>query len=349
MIRLNNGCMALGALMVLGLTASTPCRAQSRYSITDTGLLPGTSVGYTFSGGINRNDDIVGYDDNTEYVDDAAFIWTHKHHLQSLVGLPGATETVAYGLNDLNQSVGLSGADYPSAHAVRWGADGSITDLGTLSDDPSSLAFAINNRSVAVGFSGDDTTYMGSAVAWYKGFIIELPVPSWSLFNSALSINDHNQIVGLISADNINVHSVMWDTDGSMTDLGTLGGPLVLVSNINNHGQVAGCSDTADGQHHAYVWDKVNGLQDLGTLGGAWGDSWFINNKGVIVGDSTNANGDDHAFIIRNGVMTDLNTLISAKSGWVLVTATSINDNGHIIGYGAHNGAWHTFLLTPKP
>jgi hypothetical protein len=49
----------------------------------------------------------------------------------------------------------------------------------------------------------------------------------------------------------------------------------------------------------------------------------------------------------RNG-MKDLNTLISAKSGWVLNSATGINFWGQIVGSGTLNGKPHGFLLTPK-
>ncbi|MFZ0279277.1 MAG: hypothetical protein WA254_02780 [Candidatus Sulfotelmatobacter sp.] len=46
--------------------------------------------------------------------------------------------------------------------------------------------------------------------------------------------------------------------------------------------------------------------------------------------------------------MHDLNTLISASSGWVLNSATDINVWGQIVGEGTLNGAPHGFLLTPK-
>jgi hypothetical protein len=55
-----------------------------------------------------------------------------------------------------------------------------------------------------------------------------------------------------------------------------------------------------------------------------------------------------HAFVYRNGQMFDLNNLIPANSGWVLTTATGINDTGHIVGSGALNGELVGFLLTPQ-
>jgi probable HAF family extracellular repeat protein len=80
-------------------------------------------------------------------------------------------------------------------------------------------------------------------------------------------------------------------------------------------------------------------MTDLGTLGGFCSSAYSINNQGQIVGLACiTGDTDDHAFIYQNGVMTDLNTLIPANSGWDLQVAQSINDIGQIVGYGTLNG-----------
>lgn len=55
------------------------------------------------------------------------------------------------------------------------------------------------------------------------------------------------------------------------------------------------------------------------------------------------------AFLDRNGAWIDLNTLIPANSGWVLVNASAINNAGQIVGTGRVNGGSQSqgFLLTP--
>jgi hypothetical protein len=45
--------------------------------------------------------------------------------------------------------------------------------------------------------------------------------------------------------------------------------------------------------------------------------------------------------------MQDLNSLISPDSGWVLATATSVDQDGNIVGAGDINGAIHGFILVP--
>jgi probable HAF family extracellular repeat protein len=40
--------------------------------------------------------------------------------------------------------------------------------------------------------------------------------------------------------------------------------------------------------------------------------------------------------------------MIPPGSGWVLIGAEDINDDGRIVGYGTKNGETRAFLLTPN-
>jgi len=88
-------------------------------------------------------------------------------------------------------------------------------------------------------------------------------------------------------------------------------------------------------------------MSDLGTLGGDFSLANRINNRGQVVGLSRTKDGEMHAILWQSGVMTDLNSLIPADSGWVLVEATDINRHGEIVGLGTISGETHAFLLTP--
>jgi probable HAF family extracellular repeat protein len=76
-----------------------------------------------------------------------------------------------------------------------------------------------------------------------------------------------------------------------------------------------------------------------------------INDKGTIVGWSNNTINSNsfsrRAVVWKNGTISDLNNLIPPNSGWELYTAQAINNRGQIVGNGRHNGAIHSFLLTP--
>jgi probable HAF family extracellular repeat protein len=128
---------------------------------------------------------------------------------------------------------------------------------------------------------------------------------------------------------------------------------------INSQNKVVGAtgSNSTSGEYaHAYLYDyNAGNLLDLGTLnGGLTSSAADINESSQVVGTSwlvtqlTSLNDPTqyHAFLWENGLMTDLNTLIAADSGWILTAATAINDNGDIVGSGLLNGQVHAFLLT---
>ena len=55
---------------------------------------------------------------------------------------------------------------------------------------------------------------------------------------------------------------------------------------------------------------------------------------------------DTRAALWRDGVAIDLNSRITA-SGWLLVSATGINDVGQIVGTALRGGVRRAYLLTP--
>ena len=85
-----------------------------------------------------------------------------------------------------------------------------------------------------------------------------------------------------------------------------------------------------------------------------------INNRNQLVGlmVPVNGNGLDHASLttlpstlISGPIVAptvDLNTLIPPNSGWTLMEASGINDQGQIVGYGtAPDGTLHDYELNP--
>jgi len=154
-------------------------------------------------------------------------------------------------------------------------------------------------------------------------------------------------------------HAILDDPIEGMIDLGTLGGLTSEARAISAAGHVAGLSDTGvlnpavdDGfVARAFLWNKGR-MTDLGVLPGlVESQARGVNSAGVVVGRCTGATFEStpRAFVWTGGVMSDLNALIPAGSGWTLENANAINDAGRIVGSGLRGGKTRAFLLIPNP
>lgn len=285
----------------------------------------------------------------------------------------------AFGINDFDQVVGISGS-----HAFFW-SKGVLTDLGTAGG-VSSVAYRINNNGQVAGKSETGETYDGhvlyTACLWESGTYTELPPlkghissegyginedglvvghskpasgsgsyryacqwpggalnPSGSSYSMAWGVNDAGDVVG--EWDGL---AVLWQQSG-MTYLGTLEGGWSIARDINTNGQIVGESDGL-----AFLWQNGS-INNLGLLPGhQHSEASAINDAGQIVGRS-HASGwpDDHAVLWEDGQIKDLNTLIDPDSGWFLTQARDINCHGDIVGWGFVGNEPRAFLLTEIP
>jgi probable HAF family extracellular repeat protein/T5SS/PEP-CTERM-associated repeat protein len=128
----------------------------------------------------------------------------------------------------------------------------------------------------------------------------------------------------------------------TVTDLGSLGGSIVLAFAINDSGQVAGYAYTANGKLHAFIWQDGS-LQDLGTLGGENSIATGINNSGQVIGKAQMADSTWVAFLWQNGSMQNLGTFGgSLDDGEMLIR---INDSSMVAGTMLNDDrGFHAFL-----
>jgi probable HAF family extracellular repeat protein len=228
------------------------------------------------------------------------------------------------------------------AKPVIW-ANGKIRELhtsGTDSNgnafrDPDGVAFRINNSGEAVGTTG--------TCAGFTGF---------------------SYVSGL--------HATLWKADGSVIDLGNLGGIATppsgsglgnfgnLAYYVNSRGDVVGTSGTSDGSAHAFLWTPEKLIQDVGTVpanGSTPADAASI---GLAISDlddiggvsfPANANALPRAFLRpHGGTPVDLNSLVTENTADLyLFTVCSINSRGEIIGLALDTeGNFHGYLATPN-
>ncbi len=363
------------AVLFLGQSSFLARGQTLSYSITDLGTLGGAM---STACGINDRGQITGRSAlaNGQI---HAFLW-QTGAMTDLGTLPDLLFSSARAINNRGQVVGDSSlAGGPPFHAALW-ENSIVTALGALPGGTRSFAIGINNRGQVVGGARTAGNLQVHGFLWQDGEMKDLGVLLASDQQSvARAINSQDQVVGNSSQIIRDPppppnRAFLWQAE-QMTDLGTLGGNWVIAFGINELGQVAGASFAANGELHAFLWQE-GVMTDLGTLGGktsvaqprlppscnlqlhpaAFGGTAVgtfslangINNSGQIVGRSIAANGEDHAFVWFGGLMTDLNSVIPAASGWTLVEGASINGSGQIVGFGTINGQTHAFLLTPN-
>jgi probable HAF family extracellular repeat protein len=208
-----------------------------------------------------------------QFLDYEAVVWgPAPGAMRKLSPLPGDTVGMAFWINDNSQAVGSSGACGTSllpeltygygSHAVLWGANGSVTDLGNLGAAVLNVGAAINNQGQVTGASSlnanSTLNNATDAFLWTSGAgMRDLSTLPGDVASAGLGINDAGEVVGLSVAATGDTRAFLWQ-NGVMTDLNTLipaGSPLLLMyaGGINSSGAIVGYGATAKGDIHAFL------------------------------------------------------------------------------------------------
>jgi len=335
--------LSLLPIVALLMAASSFSTAQT-YTVTDLGTLP--SGTWSVAHGINATGAITGGSDNNTNLSNV--VVDRNGSLTDLGTLGGNTGVG----NDINASGQIAGYSTNASRTYRaFISNGStLMDIGDLGGG-SAVAYGINDLGQVVG-SAVTADLNNHPFLYSSGQMMDLGTlgapKGVNVWNSAQGINNSGTIVGTSYNARGDFRGFLW-SNGAMTQMGTLGGDWSQAYAINNKGQVTGIAYLKNNAAaHAFITLANGTLKDLGLFAGKFSTTWGfgINDSGVVVGQST-FQGTYHAFVYISGKIKDLNRLIPAKSGWVLLEADSINNAGQIVGTGMHNGQEHAFLLTP--
>lgn len=300
-----------------------------------------TDLGAGYAYGVNAGGQVVGQN----AVGHAFFF---SNGITTDLGTLGGDYSFALGINDSGQVVGWAQSAGGATHGFLFG-NGTMTNLS-----PGSLtggAQGINSIGQVVGWASEfGTAPSGAALGptnpykYDNGVTTGLGSFPANSVSYPLSINDSGQVVGYTYQIGVTGQQPFLIENGATTILGVSG----AFQKNNASGQIVGGQYLSDTVWRGLIYD--NGIMsNLGTLGGSTSWAYGINDGGQIVGTAATSSGTDHAFLYTNGMMTDLNSLIDPSSGWVLKTASAINDNGQIVGWGEKDGETRAFLLNTVP
>lgn len=135
-----------------------------------------------------------------------------------------------------------------------------LPDLGGVAG----AAIDVNDRGQIAGWSETGPGKPVGAV-WVKGEVVNLGNLHDGGFSEARGINAKGDVVGFASlGTDGELHAVLW-RDGTIIDLGTLGGKSSYANAINDNGIIVGWSDTKNGKQVATVWvnDRMYDLNEL--------------------------------------------------------------------------------------
>jgi probable HAF family extracellular repeat protein len=330
---------AAGLVILLGAGSPSPAGgAAPEYAVRDLGRFPGRAYGTARD--VNINGVVVGYADDPGAENSLALRW-RDGAVSELPSPPGCRDARATGINDAGLVVGTAdrwmGSDRVTV-ACLW-RSGGVRVLASLGGHRC-RAERINSHGRIAGWgelAGSNPNKVGGvrALLWTGGKLIRLLAPL-DADSEALDINDSDSVVGVITrmpGDTGISQAVLWRKN-RRSALGTLGGQSSYAIGINNDAEIVGAADTPEAKTHAFLW-KDGRMSDLGTLGAPESAAVDINNRHQIVGQSQIARSPAllgasgplyHAFRSDGGKMVDLNDVIPAGIGWILLEAHAIND-----------------------
>jgi probable HAF family extracellular repeat protein len=201
----------------------------------------------------------------------------------------GGADSYGYGINDSGQITGYSKTSgIFDARAFLWtpttpnGTSGIMINLGTLEGGEDSYGAAINAVGQVAGVSG---------VPMPDDFV---PPDPGDLFMPTIVTFEHAFLWSPAEPNGAN---------GTLLDLGTLGGYSSSAYGLNVHGDVVGFSTMAvDPYVHAFIYTGGNGMVDLNSLidplsGWRLEFAYAINDAGQITGSGAFDDGI-HAFLL---------------------------------------------------
>lgn len=332
------------AVIMLATAAGMASAAKPRIEYTVTRIQPqnGFAAHITNAGVIAGN---AVFNGSTVH----GFI-TRNGVATQITGLGGSSQPIE--VRDINERAQVVGRYYLRGDATGFRNRGFVYQNGEMQDvnvflPAESWATGIDNAGRIVGaywyLGGPPRGYLRFADGSFRDIGA---LPFATPFTSPMAINGRGQVVGGSgpwTGGPLENRPFLYQ-DGTMRNLGHLGGELGLADDINERGQVTGSSSLgAPGVEHAFLWQNGRMIDIDGRQGVGRSHGYSINEHGHVVGAS------DHLgpFVWRGKKMESLTALIDPAGGYRMTSAWDINDKGQIVGTAEQAGAEFQVRLDP--
>jgi probable HAF family extracellular repeat protein len=308
---------------------SAIAQAMTQYSAIDLGNLGGGQATVPFA--VNNNGEVVGYSSSPSSNYARAFLYSNRQTNEDEESAPmqdlgtlGA-ESVAYDINDQGQIIGISGLLNGVWRGFVYSGSGPMTPLGSVADGINNLGQIVGTSSGPTSSSGflrnpggtviSTGSFLGTCindngiaagVGFGTGYAcvrgIDGQVQNLGFIGQPEAINNNGQIAGRLYGNSR--HAFVTSSNGSLTDLGTLGGSESYADGMNNNGDVVGAAYRSSNEaSRAFLCLNGGSMQDLNTMvnlpaGWVLTCAMDINDNGQIVASGSLNGGWDHAFLL---------------------------------------------------
>jgi probable HAF family extracellular repeat protein len=227
----------------VGISGGAAVRWDTNGTVTALGGLPGYER--SWANDINDSGLSAGAAFDPKSGEIRAVRWSFTSGAEELPRLDANDSSEAHDVNSAGIIVGRSGSN-----AVRWGTNGIPQALPGSSPADASEAHAINAGGTIVGIVWPSGA-PGQAVRWDTAgsSYTSLQNLSGGTYSVANAISPDGVIVGMantVVAGRVEYHAVLWSQNGSVTDLGPLGGGNAMA--VADSGYVAGTSASRPGR-----------------------------------------------------------------------------------------------------
>jgi probable HAF family extracellular repeat protein len=324
---------AIASIPAARLVATAPTYTVEDLGTTADGFVP-TVTGVNTSGQVSGTAMQSGVQRAVRYSDGAGFEY-----------LPGLDTVVSVG-NAINASGDIAGYEGPSgSQRGYWFSSAGLQLIDPPAGATMTLGWGINDAGTVAGYTNTTSGFR----AFFREPSLPLQLlPTLGSTTLGFAVNDNGQVAGMsVTAANVQ-HAFRWTPDGTpagtMEDLGELALNKASIANaIDAGGDVVGRALTAANQFHAFRYSTS--MVDIDTIGSTSSNALAVNGR-FTVGTFTAADGARAFVHTATDGMIDLNTRIPADSGWILRTATGVNDKGQIVGMGTLNGVQRAYRLS---